>query len=156
MQPAYHVKNVASGLLLIAIGAFFAYSGRHLDVSSVKNMGPGYFPLILSGLLIVLGAAVIAGGWRAETDGSDQAVGRSIPWRGIALLTAALLFFGLLVRPLGLGPALGGAVLISCFASRRWRLFPALVLTGSMVACGWAVFIRLLGMPIPFLGTWLH
>ena len=32
-------KNIASGLLLIAIGSFFASSGRHLDVSSVENMG---------------------------------------------------------------------------------------------------------------------
>ena len=119
-------------------------------------MGPGYFPLVLSGLLIVLGVVVIAGGWRAAADGSDQASGGSIPWRGVALLTVALLFFCLLVQPLGLGPALGGAVAISCFASQRWRPVPTLVLTASMVACGWVVFIRLLGIPIPFLGPWLH
>ena len=155
MYSALQTKNVASGALLVAIGSFFAYTGRNLDVSSISNMGPGYFPLVLSVLLIVLGIAVIVASWRS---GDEEPVhsGGPIPWRGIVLLTAALLFFGGLVRPLGLGPALGGAVAISCLASRRWSLVPTLVLTASMVACGWGVFIKLLGIPIPFLGTWLH
>jgi putative tricarboxylic transport membrane protein len=155
MQPVYRTKNIASGALLVAIGSFFAYSGRGLEVSSVSNMGPGYFPLVLSALLIVLGIVVMAGSGRSIEEGPGQSAG-PVPWRGIALLTGALLFFACLVRPLGLGPALGGAVAISCFASQRWRLVPSLVLTASMVACGWAVFIRLLGIPIPFLGPWFH
>jgi len=155
MPSAVDTKNLASGALLVAIGSFFAYSGRSLDVSSVSNMGPGFFPLVLSGLLIVLGIAVMVANWRSSPE-APAAAGGPIPWRGIVLLTAALLFFAALVRPLGLGPALGGAVAISCLASQRWAVVPTLILTASMVACGWAVFIRLLGIPIPFLGPWLH
>jgi hypothetical protein len=155
MQPVSRTKNVTSGLLLVGIGSFFLYSGRSLEVSQVSNMGPGYFPLMLSGLLVVLGLVVVVTSFWSTEEASTESSG-PIPWRGILLLTAALLFFGCLVRPLGLGPALGGAVAISSFASQRWRFFPTLVLTASMMACGWIVFIRILGMPVPFLGPWFH
>jgi hypothetical protein len=162
MPLSARTKNLASGLLLIAIGAFFAWSGRDLTVSNVSNMGPGYFPLILSGALVVLGLIVlvsspkpIGGAAIVEEDEPINARG-NVPWRGILFLTGALLFFGLLVRPLGLGPALGGAVALSAFASRKWRVVPIVVMTVVMVVMGWAVFIKLLGMPVPFLGPWFH
>jgi len=162
MRSSARTKNLASGLLLIAIGAFFAWSGRDLTISNVSNMGPGYFPLILSGILILLGLIVlvsspkpIAGLAVLEEDEPINPPG-AVPWRGIFFLTGALLFFGLLVRPLGLGPALGGAVALSAFASRKWRVLPTIIMTVVMVALGWAVFIKLLGMPVPFLGPWFH
>ena len=42
-----------------------------------------------------------------------------MPWRGIILLTAAVLFFGFAVRRLGLAPALFVAVLLAAFSSER-------------------------------------
>jgi Tripartite tricarboxylate transporter TctB family len=153
---------MASGLLLIGIGAFFAWSGRNLTISNVSNMGPGYFPLILSGILVLLGLIVlvsspkpVAGPAILEEDEPINPPG-DVPWRGICFLTAALLFFAILVKPLGLGPALGGAVALSAFASRKWRMLPTIIMTAIMVTMGWAVFIKLLGMPVPFLGPWLH
>ena len=148
-------NNVASGLLLVAIGGYFAWSGRALEISTMSNMGPGYFPLILSCLLILLGVLVIfVDAPPVETEPARAVA--PIPWRGVVLLTAALLFFALLVRPMGLGPSLAGAVAISSLASRKWRPLPTLIMTAVMAACGWAVFIKLLGMPVPFLGPWIH
>jgi Tripartite tricarboxylate transporter TctB family len=162
MTSSARNKNVASGLLLIAIGAFFAWSGRNLTISDVSNMGPGYFPMVLSSILVLLGLIVLVSSPKAVAGPAvleeDEPISEpgDVPWRGVILLTVALLFFGLLVRPLGLGPALGGAVALSALASRKWRALPTLIMTAVMVACGWAVFIKLLGMPVPFLGPWLR
>jgi hypothetical protein len=162
MPSSGRTKNLTSGLLLMALGAFFAWSGRDLTTSNVSNMGPGYFPLILSGMLVLLGLVVlvtspkpIAGVAVLDEDEPISSPG-DVPWRGIFFLTTALMFFGVLVRPLGLGPALGGAVTLSAFASRKWRVLPTIIMTIVMVSMGWAVFIRLLGMPVPLLGPWFH
>ncbi len=162
MPLSARTKNLASGLLLIAIGMFFAWSGRELTISSVSSMGPGYFPLILSGILVLLGTIVLISSPKPITGPAvleeDEPVNPpgDVPWRGILFLTAALLFFGLLVRPLGFGPALGGAVALSALASRKWRVLPTIIMTAVMVAMGWAVFIKVLGMPVPFFGQWFH
>lgn len=151
-------RSLASGLLLVGIGAFMAYSGRTLPLTSGGNMGPGYFPAVLSALLAGLGLAIVFTGRRPSTSGQGEGSddGRAIPWRGIALITTALVAFAVSVRPLGLGPSLGAAVFVASLASRRWRAVPALLLTALLVAAGWGVFIRLLGMPVAFLGPLLR
>ena len=53
--------DLAAGLLLMAIAAFFGWQTLDLEIGTSLRMGPGYFPMVLSGLLFVLGALVTAG-----------------------------------------------------------------------------------------------
>ena len=47
-------KDFVSGLMFTAIGAGFAWnSALSYDIGSASQMGPGYFPLVL-GLVLVL------------------------------------------------------------------------------------------------------
>jgi putative tricarboxylic transport membrane protein len=150
-------RAFASGLLLVAVGAFAAFAARHLaQTTGGGNMGAGRFPVILAALLVVLGVAILAQGFRRRVEAAPAMPSGPVPWRGIALLTAAFLFFALTVRPLGLGPSMSVAIVLSCLASRGWRPWPTFWLTVGMVAFGWLLFVRLLGLPIPFLGTWFR
>lgn len=150
-------KDIAAGLLLLAMGAFALFAGRGLALTNFEAMGPGYFPRALASLLCVLGVLILANGLRKGrpvAPGLDADAGGT-PWRAIAWISLALLWFGLTVRVLGLGPALGGAVLLACAASPRSSVRSSLMLAIGMVLFSWLVFVYFLRMPVPMLGTWL-
>jgi putative tricarboxylic transport membrane protein len=148
----FGTKDAASGLVVFGIGVFFAWSGRSLVMMSEGQMGPGYFPMLLSGLMMLFGVLMLAGSLRR----TEAAAFGPVPWRGIGFIATALCGFAVSVRPLGLGPALGIAVFLTTLASRRWRPLPSLLLTAGMVLCCWAVFIRGLKLPVAFLGAWFR
>lgn len=152
-------KEVASGFLLVLLAAFFAWQAMDLPMGRAIRMGPGYFPMILAGLLGFLGLIVLLTGLTlhpvAEED-EGQKIGLSRwPWVPLGLVTLAVVVFGLGIRPLGLGPSMGLAVFLSTLASRKFRLTSALLSSAIMVAFSWAVFIKGLGLPLPMLGPWL-
>lgn len=147
-------KDVITGLLLVATAAMFALLTADLPMGTAIRMGPGYFPLVLSGILGLLGLIVLATGLRYPDEGTPVRLA-DLPWRALFLVTASVFVFGLGIRPLGLGPSIGLAVFISALASQRFHLATALALTALMVAFAWGVFIKGLGLPLPMLGPWL-
>jgi hypothetical protein len=144
-------RDVAGGLLVVAIGAGFFLFGRELEFGSARSMGPGYFPTILSLLMIALGAALTLFAWRSP---AEEGAFSHIPWRGLLLIIGATILFGLTLRGLGLGPILLLVVLASAWASRyaTWGTSLPLAL-GLALFCS-ALFVKLLGLPLPLLGPW--
>ncbi|HEX5777462.1 MAG TPA: tripartite tricarboxylate transporter TctB family protein, partial [Xanthobacteraceae bacterium] len=59
-------KDFWCGLLLIAIAAIFVLGLIDLPIGSAFRMGPGYFPLLLTILLALLGLAILSNGLRVE------------------------------------------------------------------------------------------
>jgi hypothetical protein len=115
-------------------------------------MGPGYFPTILSYLMIALGAIITLQGLRGALQ--ENSFGQ-IPWRGLALIVGAPVFFGFALRGLGLGPAVLVVVLATAWASRYADLRGSIGLSIGIAAFCALLFIRLLGLPLPFAGPWL-
>jgi hypothetical protein len=146
----FDVKDIGAGLIFIAIGVLFALGSLELELGTPLRMGPGYFPLVLAGILVALGLAIAA-----------QGVGRpatermAVPWRGLVLILATPVVFGLTVRGLGLLPALLLIVLISSFASRRMSLPLALALCVGLSLFCILVFNLGLGLPLRLFGPWL-
>ncbi|MGE0803499.1 MAG: tripartite tricarboxylate transporter TctB family protein [Lautropia sp.] len=187
MSIARRRTDLLSGIVVVALAIFFAWSGRGLELRGLEGIGPGYFPLLLSGVLFVLGLILLLGALRpgragfaasarvpaapipaagdlraagaipvaGDTPAAGDAATLPIPWRAIACLSGALLLFALMVRPLGLGPALAAATALSSVASRRWRVWSTVAIAAAMVLLGWVVFIRVLGMPVRMLGPLL-
>lgn len=148
-------KDVATGVLLIVLAAFFAWQALDLPMGRAIRMGPGYFPMILAGILALLGLVVLGTGLAARTPDEAPIDIAHWPWRALALVTLAVVIFGLGIRPLGLGPSMGLAVFISAMASQKFSLVTGLISAVIMVAFSWAVFIKGLGLPLPMLGPWL-
>ena len=143
-------KDVVAGFLLIAVAGLFALKASELSMGTPLRLGPGYFPLILSGILAALGLAVLANGLRAGGGLPSGAASR-----GLAVIIAAVIFFAAAVRPLGFVPTLAVTVMLATLASARFRLIPALLLTTGVVAFCWALFIWGIGLPLQSLGPWL-
>ena len=142
--------NGLCGALLIVFGAFFAMQSLDLELGTAFRMGPGYFPLLLAGVLILLGLVVLVQAIRVR----GEPVG-PIAWRGILFILVAPIFFGLTVRGLGFVPALFLTVLIAAFASSRMRPLTAIVLAAALTAFSVAIFSYGLGLPFQRFGPWL-
>ncbi|MGH6762883.1 MAG: tripartite tricarboxylate transporter TctB family protein [Phyllobacterium sp.] len=138
------------GLIFVAIGLFFAWNALLLPLGTAFRMGPGYFPLVLAGLLIFLGLVVIV----QATQYEDVPIG-PIAWRGMLLILPAPVVFGLTVRGLGFAPALFLTALIAAFASRKMKPVTALLLAGGITLFSVIVFSYGLGLPFRRFGPWL-
>lgn len=143
-------KDVLAGLLFIALAVLFGWQAQMLPMGSSVRMGPGYFPMVLSGMMGFLGLIVLIGGLRSQADAPT-----GIAWRGLILLTLASVCFGFFMRPLGFLPTLALTVFICTLGSQKFRLVTALTITAVMVVFSWAVFIWGLGLPIQLIGPWL-
>jgi len=144
------LKDVLAGGIFIAIGVAFATGALAYDIGSPVRMGPGFVPLVLGVLLAGLGGLVVAKGFIA---GEGEPIGE-IDWRAVILITAALLFFGLTVRGLGVVGALFGASLLAALARSQTSRREALVIAVGLTALSVVIFIVALQLRLPLLGSW--
>ncbi len=151
-MPAWikNPKDFFSGALFLAIVALFATGLRELPVGTAFRMGPGYFPMVLLIILTGLGLAIMINGLRGE----GEPIGE-IPWRGLALITFPIIFFGATLKGLGLIVSLAITVFGTTLASREWGVVYAVVTTVVLVVFSWLVFIKGLGLPLSMRGPWI-
>jgi hypothetical protein len=146
-----NVKDVVAGGAFIALGLLFGWNAHNeLEIGTAFRMGPGYFPVLLSGLLIFIGLVVAI-----QAVGKEQSPMTGLPWRGLVLILISPIVFGLTVRGLGFIPSVALVVIISAFASRRMSFLMAAIVTLGMTVFCTAVFLYGLGLPIRTLGPWL-
>lgn len=145
-------RDVISGVVVMAIGAGFFLFGRELGMGTSVRMGPGYFPTILSILMIALGALITVLALRKPAQEFGAGI---LPWRGIVLVIGAILFFGVALRGIGLAPALVIVVVATAWASRYARLLASVLLAIGLAVFCVLLFIRGLGLPLPLIGPWL-
>ncbi len=106
-------RDALAGLLFVSIGAFAFFAARDYPVGTLGEMGPGYFPRALGGLLVLIGGVVLLRGLR-----SLQPVQGRWDWGALALLTVAMLAFGAAIERIGLVPALALLLGIAALAGR--------------------------------------
>ena len=145
------LKDLLAGLVFIGFGLAFAIEATSYDIGTALRMGPGYFPLVLGGILVVLGIVIIAKGFVA---GEGAEIG-SIPWRAMALILAALLFFGATIRGLGVVPAVFVTALVAGFAGRRSGLVWPFVIAVGLTVVSVLIFVEALQLPLPLFGPWV-
>jgi hypothetical protein len=147
------IKDILSGLIFLGIAAAFGYAAAGYPLGTALRMGPGYFPLVLAGLLGVLGLAIIAKGITAAA--AEGEIG-PVPWRGVILITGALVFFGATIKGIGLGPGVFGAALLSALGSRLNGPLAALAIAVALTGLCILVFHYGLGLSVPVIGPWLR
>jgi hypothetical protein len=146
-----NLKDIGAGLLFIAFGAYFGIDAyKNLALGTALQMGPGYFPVMIGGVLALFGAAIVLRGIRTAPSPFGD-----VSWRGVALIGLAPVVFGATIRGLGMAPAIILTTLISVFASRRVGVVKAALLTLGLTVFCVVVFSYGLGLPSPLVGPWL-
>jgi hypothetical protein len=142
--------DAAAGLVFIILGGLFGLGASQLDLGTAFRMGPGYFPIILSGVLVIFGLVILVPALRS----AGAPIG-AIAWRGMPFILGAPLAFGLTVRGAGFVPAVFLAGLVAAFATPRMTAVRALLLAAAITAFATVVFSYGLGLPFRRLGPWL-
>ena len=146
-----NIRDLLAGCMFVSFGLAFLYFAQDYQLGSARRMGPAYFPIVLALILIGIGLATVA---RAFVVAGAPI--RDVAGKALALVTAAVVLFGLMVQGAGLGIAAAALVLVAAPASRNFRLLPTLVLTAVLATFCTLVFIVGLGLPFPALGRWLR
>lgn len=140
-------RDFASGCMFVLVGLGFAIGSLQYSMGRPARPGPGYFPLILSVLMAILGAVILFKSLRDPIEGGNPIGG--IAWRPLGVVIGSILAFAFALPTLGLlvsGPLL--IVLVSLAGDDfRWK---AALLNGAVLTAGsWLVFIWGLGLTIP-------
>lgn len=88
-------RDFITGLLFIAIGLFFSIAGLQLDYGTPANMGPGFLPLAISLLLIIIGLVQLFRGIKSTGASVD------FKFKQPLLIAAAIVAFSLLLETVG-------------------------------------------------------
>ena len=145
-----HPKDFWIGVIFIAIGLGAVFMRGDLPMGTSLRMGPAFFPVVLGCLLAVIGTAGVLRSFFRHGEPMEK-----LHLKPLALVTVAVVLFGVLMRGAGLAPAAFVLVLVSAYASPKFRWKEVVLLAVGLALFAYVLFIKLLGLPIPALGPWL-
>jgi hypothetical protein len=141
-------KDFWAGLIFVAIGGAFILLAQQYRLGDMHRMGPALFPILVGALLAVLGAVIALRGLVIDGAPVPRFHARPI---GVSLL--AIVLFGVALQWLGLVAAVAVLVLVGAYAAHGARLRENLALAAVMILFSVAVFVWLLGLPLPLWPT---
>jgi hypothetical protein len=142
-------KDFWAGIIYIVIGLGALILAQDYKMGTAFKMGPGYFPVVLGGLLAAIG--MISVGRSLVREG--EPIG-TFAFRGLLLVIGGMLLTGFLFRRAGLVVALPLLIFITSYASIKFRWGTSLALAVGLAAFCILVFAYGLGLPLPLLGKW--
>ncbi len=147
MVKIKNFKDFYAGLMFTLFGVVFFWGATRYSMGTAAKMGPGYFPLILGGLLTVLGLIIFTRSLVLES--ADGDVRLSVIIKPAILVFSSIAAFALLLRPAGLVVAIFELILVSSFASHEARFRESLVSAVVLCIASLAIFVYGLNLQIP-------
>jgi hypothetical protein len=136
-------REVLGGLLVIAVGLFFAVGALHFRMGTLMHMGPGFFPLIVGIVTTFLGVVIVVAAFKS----SETFEG--VEWRPMLGVLAGIAGFAAMIGAFGLIPAMVVGVALSALGDRTSRSLQTVVLAVVSAIGAWLVFRVGLGLQIP-------
>ena len=135
-----------AGLLFAVLGAAFSSGAARYEIGTAAQMGPGFFPMVLGGLLGLIGTFVALRSLSAQSE--EESIEKS-SIMALVLILGSIALFAIFLAPLGLILSSVILILISTLASHEftWRNTALTMLV--LIALCYLIFIYGLGLPIP-------
>ena len=143
-------RDFWAGIIYLAIGAAAVFMAQSYPMGTLQRMGPGYFPTILGGLMLLFGSISLV-----RSLAVTGPLVAPIAWKALFLVIGSSALFALLLPGAGLVVASVLTGLMSAAAS-RWFAFDVKALAGLIVlaaACAF-IFVTTLHVPMPIWGRW--
>lgn len=137
-------QDLGAGLVFLAIGIAGLYFGRELAFGTSARMGPGYFPVLLSGLIIAVGLVVGFKGLTIEGPPVER-----VQLRPISFIVAAIVIFGFLIESVGLALTAVLLTVFAAYARPEVKLGETILLGVALAAFTVVVFVYVLGQALP-------
>ena len=138
-------KDFWAGLMFIGFGMFAAvWAYANYQMGTAVRMGPAYFPIMLGGLLALLGLVIFVQSLAVE--------GPPIPamnLRPLVMISVAAVVYGYIMKPAGLVLATAALVYISAFGGHEFKWREVTVLYVVLIVFSVLVFVKGLTLPFP-------
>ncbi len=137
-------KDFWAGVMFVAFGAGMAgIALKNYQMGSAVRMGPAYFPVVLGGILAVLGLILLLRGFAFK--------GEKVPlfhFRPLLFILVACLAFAYTLKPLGLVGATLLLVFISAYGGHEFKFKEVAILYVALIIFSVLVFVK--GLTLPF------
>ena len=137
-------QDIGAGVVFLLIGVAGIYFGSDLAFGTAARMGPGYFPVLLSGLIIVVGLVVGFKGLTIEGPPIEP-----VQLRPISFIIAAILIFGFLIERIGLALTAILLTIFAAYARPEVKLSETILLGVGLALFTVVVFVYVLGQALP-------
>ena len=137
-------KRFLSGIMFLIIGGVAIYIAQDYPMGSALRMGPGYFPIVLGGIIGLFGIwELIIGVLKPDPVKGNWSL------RALIILPLACVIFGVLMETAGFIAALIALVIASAAAGDEFKLWEVLALAVGLTIMCTGIFIYGLGLPYP-------
>jgi hypothetical protein len=138
-----NLRDLVGGVLVAIVGLCFLAGALEMRIGSAMQMGPGYFPMLVGGLVSALGLAIVIVSFTRS--------GRlgEVHWRPMLAVLASITGFALVLGQFGLIPAVFVGVGLAALGDRTARPLPTLVLAITAALGCWLAFSVALGLQMP-------
>ena len=141
-------KDFWAGVMFIAFAAVALYVSRNYSLGTAVRMGPGYFPILLGGVLALVGAILVVRSLVIAGDPIGHV--RVLP---LVVVAVAVVLFGVLLPRLGLALTLPLVIAVAALGSVQSRRWEVLILALVLTVFSALVFVYGLRLPIPLWPT---
>lgn len=140
--------GVWAGVVILGFAAVIFSQSLDLDYSTRLGPGPGFFPLWLSGLLIVLSLCYLWSSVKQKViDVRDLLPPNPVARRNILLTICGVVIFPLVVDDLGF--VVSGSILLFIMFMREYKWYLAVGISVATSLLLFFIFQSLLGVSLP-------
>ncbi|MDU4962413.1 MAG: tripartite tricarboxylate transporter TctB family protein [Sporomusaceae bacterium] len=140
--------GIWAGLAILGFAAVIFSQSLELDYSTRLGPGPGFFPLWLSGILIVLAICYLWSSFKREViDIGDILPRDTAARRDILMTVCGVVIFPLVVDDLGF--VISGSILLFIMFMRAYKWYMALGISVATSLLLFFIFQSLLGVSLP-------
>jgi hypothetical protein len=140
------ILNLMPAMVLALLGLAIAIVGGGYDTGSLTAMGPGFMPVALGIVMVLISLALGVGALRETVELKPT------PLRPFLCAAASIVLWAVLADTTGFFPAALGQLLLANFAlpHDNWRLLIGKCIGLSIGA--YLLFVTVLGLPLPAIG----
>ena len=138
-----HPKDFWAGVMFFTIGLASLAVAFSYPLGTSARMGPGYFPRVLGGLLMALGAILSIRSFKLQGEPVSP-----FAWKATALVLVSIFVFGAIVNTVGLVAATFALIFISGYASKEFNIKESVI--SSIILSTISVLLFIVGLKLQF------
>jgi hypothetical protein len=137
-------QDFGSAVVIILVGLAGVYFGSELTMGTAGRMGPGYFPRLLSWLIVAIGLFV---GFKSFLiDGPPIEAPKVRP---MFFVLAAIILFGYMMSYVGLAITAVVLVFVAAYARKNVNILETAIFSVALSIGTILIFVYGLGQPLP-------
>jgi hypothetical protein len=135
-------KKLITGILFTGFALAFGITSLNYRVGTLTDSGPGMFPIIVSGILLLIGVSIIIESFFVAKEPLDLKI------NNVAIITLGLISFALITNYIGMVAGIFALVIIASFAANSFSILRVTKIAFGLIVVAYT-FKHFLGLNLP-------